>query len=103
MFEVTKQAARQIRKAAQEGDMEELALRISAIRGPDGSIGYQMGFDEIGVGDTLLNSEGVDIVINNEAKELLNGTVLDFVELEPGDFQFIFLNPNDPQYRPPTE
>jgi iron-sulfur cluster assembly protein len=103
MFEVTKQAARQIRKAAQEGDMEELALRIDAIRSPDGSISYQMGFDEIGVGDTLLNSKGVDIVISTEAKELLNGTILDFVEMEPEDLQFIFLNPNDPQYRPPTE
>jgi iron-sulfur cluster assembly protein len=103
MFEVTKQAARQIRKAAQEGDMEELALRIDAIRSPDGSISYQMGFDEIGVGDTLLNSKGVDIVISNEAKELLNGTILDFVEMEPENLQFIFLNPNDPQYRPPTE
>ncbi len=103
MFEVTKQAARQIRKAAQESDTEELALRIAAMRGPDGSISYQMGFDEIGISDTLLNSKGVDIVISSEAKELLNGTVLDFVELEPGSHQFIFLNPIDPQYGLPTE
>ena len=26
-----------------------------------------------------------------------------FVELEPDKFQFIFLNPNDPTYKAPTE
>ena len=34
---------------------------------------------------------------------MLRGATLDFVELEPGDFQFIFLNPNDPNYVPPVK
>lgn len=103
MFKVTKRAARQITRANQEGDAEELVLRIAAARKSDGSIDYKMGFDAVGVGDTMLSSRGVDLVISHQDKELLNGTVLDFVELEPGNCQFIFLNPNDPFYRPPTE
>jgi iron-sulfur cluster assembly protein len=28
---------------------------------------------------------------------------MDYVEIEPGQFRFIFLNPKDPHYTPPTE
>ena len=103
MFEVTKAAARQIRSSARDGDTEELALRIAAIRKPDGAIEYRMGFDEVGVEDVLLSSRGVDVVFSGSQKELLNGTVLDYVEIEPGEFRFIFMNPNDPHFRPPAE
>jgi len=103
MITITQAAARQIRRSADSGNMEELALRIAASRNPDGGIGYQMGFDEIARDDVLVNARGVDVVLRNDDKELLNGVTLDFVELEPGDFQFIFLNPNDPDFQPPTE
>jgi len=103
MFKVTKAAAGQIRDSAHSGDAEELALRIAASRKSDGAIEYQMGFDEVGIDDVLLNSRGVDVVFANAQKELLNGTVLDYVEIEPGAFRFIFRNPNDPHYRAPAE
>ncbi len=103
MITITQAAARQIRRSADSGNMAELALRIAASRKPDGSIDYQMGFDEIARDDVLVNARGVDVVLCNDDKELLNGVTLDFVELEPGDFQFIFLNPNDPNYQPPSE
>ena len=103
MITISQAAARQIRRTADSGHMEELALRIAASRSSDGSIGYQMGFDEIGPDDVLVNARGVDVVLRKDDKALLNGMTLDFVELEPGDFQFIFLNPNDPSYQPPSE
>jgi iron-sulfur cluster assembly protein len=34
---------------------------------------------------------------------LLSGMTLDFVEIEPGSFQFIFMNPNDPEFTPPDD
>jgi iron-sulfur cluster assembly protein len=34
---------------------------------------------------------------------LLEGTLLDYVELEPGDWRFTFMNPNDANYTPPPE
>ena len=36
------------------------------------------------------------------SKILLEGTTLDYVELEPGEHQFIFMNPNDANYTPPA-
>jgi iron-sulfur cluster assembly protein len=103
MITISQAAARQIRRTADSGHMEELALRIAASRNPDGSIGYQMGFDEIAPDDVLVNARGVDVVLRKDDKELLNGMTLDYVELAPGDFQFIFLNPNDATYQPPGE
>jgi iron-sulfur cluster assembly protein len=103
MFTVTKAAAKQIRRSAASSDTEELALRIAASRTGDGGIDYRMGFDDVGVDDALLSTNGVDVVIAAADKTLLNGTVLDYVEIEPGDHRFIFLNPNDPHHRPPAE
>jgi iron-sulfur cluster assembly protein len=33
--------------------------------------------------------------------ELLTGAMLDYVELNPGEWRFIFINPNDPSHKPP--
>ena len=103
MFSVTKAAAEQIRKSAEQGNMGDLALRIAATKKPDGSLDYAMGFDEPGEEDIELNSEGVKVLIAPQHVPLLNGATLDYVEMEPGTFSFIFLNPNDANYSPPKE
>lgn len=104
MFKVTQRAATQILTAAQQSNLTGLALRLAPQRNPDGSIEYnKMGFDQINAGDVHLTCEGVDIVFEPVYKALLNGATLDFVEIEPGSFSFIFLNPNDPTYIPPSE
>jgi len=92
---VTPDAARQIVTAAGSSDAGGLALRIAASRGADGSLDYAMGFDNVRKGDIELTSEGVALIVAGEHRELLAGTTLDFVEYEPGDFRFIFINPND--------
>ena len=100
---VTPGAADQIIVAARAANADGLALRIAASRGPDGSLDYAMGFDNARKGDLALTSEGIALVIAEEHRELLAGMTLDFVELEPGDFRFIFINPNDagPEPVPP--
>lgn len=103
MFQLTERAAIQIIKAAQDNDTTGLALRLAATWQPDGSIEYIMGFDDHKTEDLHLTSNGVDIVFSPAYKELLQGATMDFVELEDGDFRFIFLNPNDPHYVPPQE
>lgn len=104
MITITKRAAEQILLAAEQGHMQGLALRLAPFRREDGSIEYnKMGFDEIKEGDVLISSDGVDIVFEPVYKELLNGATLDFVEIESGQPNFIFLNPNDPHYVPPKE
>ena len=101
MITLTPQAAQQIRVAAREGHMEGMALRLAAKRNPDGSIHYGMGFDDVGRDEDLrFTSEGIDVVIAPVSIDLLTGTTIDYVELEPGSFNFIFLNPSDPNYQP---
>lgn len=101
MIKITEAAAEQIRKSARQGKTEDLPLRIAASRNSDESIHYGMGFDDSKEDDITVTSEDVDIVISPVSAELLKDTVLDFVELEPGKHQFIFMNPNDPAYTPP--
>ena len=103
MFKVTQAAAEQVRTAAQQGGTEGMALRLAAAKRSDGTIDYKMGFDEVSDEDIRFASEGVDIVMAPEYVPLLDRATLDFVELQPGERQFVFLNPEDADYRPPTE
>ncbi|MDD5330590.1 MAG: iron-sulfur cluster assembly accessory protein [Sulfuricella sp.] len=95
MIKVTADAAEQIRQAAVQSNAEGLFLRIAARRGEDGSIEYGMGFDEQSEEDLLVESEGVTVLVSPSYVTLLTGAVLDFVEMNPGDRRFIFINPND--------
>jgi iron-sulfur cluster assembly protein len=104
MFKVTERAATQILKAAKEGNMTGFALRFAPLRNADGSIEYnKMGFDKIKEGDVHIECAGVDIVFEPAYKDLLQGAVMDFVEIEENHFSFVFFNPNDPHYVPPKE
>ncbi|MEI6414477.1 MAG: iron-sulfur cluster assembly accessory protein [Pseudomonadota bacterium] len=103
MFRITQNAARQVRIAAQQGGMEGMSLRLAACTLPDRAIDYHMGFDEIGEDDIRFNAEGVEIVMAPEFAPLLDQAILDYVEFEAGEQRFIFLNPRDPNYQPPTE
>jgi iron-sulfur cluster assembly protein len=103
MFTVTKAAAEQIRKSARESNLEGMALRVAATRKSDGSFDYGMGFDDVNEEDIQFSSEGVKLVMSPAYVELLNETTMDFVEIEPGQHSFIFINPKDPNYSPPKE
>jgi len=105
-IQVTETAAEQIKKAAVESKLENTALRIAATRNQDNSIHYGLGFDDVGAHeekDHSFESNGVEIVVADSSIKLLNGTTLDYIELEPKQFHFVFLNPNDPNYVPPKE
>ena len=92
MITITPAAAERIRFSAAEGKMDGLSMRIAAKRNEDGSIHYGMGFDD----------NELDVVVAESSQALLEGTTLDFVELEPDNWQFIFMNPNDKNYSPPA-
>jgi len=102
MITVTKSAAEHIRKSAESSQARGMFLRIAVRLGDGGAIEYGLGFDDKGAGDVHLTSEGVDILIADGAKELLMGAVLDYVEIKPGEHQFIFFNPNDPAHTKPA-
>lgn len=95
MITVTPSAAQQIRIAATQSDCDEMGLRIAARRDAAGALHYAMGFDEARGDDLVVASEGVALVVNPAETALLEGMTIDYVEYEPGDFRFIFVNPND--------
>jgi iron-sulfur cluster assembly protein len=96
MITVTPQAAEQIRESARQGKMEDMPLRIAVTRLEDGSFHYGLGFDDQShEGDKTFQSEGIQIVVAPQSAELLDGTVIDYVELD-GKMEIIFVNPNDP-------
>jgi iron-sulfur cluster assembly protein len=103
MFKVTMAAAEQVRSAAKQGGTDGLSLRLAANQKPDGSIDYRVGFDDATEEDIRMSSEGVDIVMAPEFVPLLDDATMDFVEIEPGKFHFIFLNPKDTNYSPPGD
>lgn len=90
MLSLTSSAAQQIRSAASGAGSAEWALRVAAKRESDGTITFGMGFDEPREGDMPLQVQGVNVVIAPPSQPMLEGIVLDFVELEPGQFNFIF-------------
>jgi len=103
MITITPAAIEQIRHSASEGKMEGLSMRVAAKRNPDGSMHYGMGFDDNELdGDIHVGADGIDVVIGESSFSLLEGTTLDYVELEPDNWQFIFMNPNDSNYSPPA-
>lgn len=98
MFTLTPAAAEQIRQAAtgqSDSQDETPTLRIAA-KVEEGEIVYGMGFDDERENDIVFDSEGVTLLIAPRSQPLLEGALLDFVELKPGEFQFIFINPNEP-------
>ena len=101
MMTITPEAAEQIQISAVHSQAQGLPLRIAAERKTDGQFHYRMGFDDAQqVGYVLVEAEGVSVIIDAESATLLKGAWLDFVDLE-GHMEFVFMNPNDPHYRPP--
>ncbi len=103
MITVTPAAAAQIKLSAAQGKSAGMALRIAALRNDDNSIHYGMGFDDNKEDDVSVTTEDIEIIISAGSAELLKNTTIDFVELESGKFQFIFMNPNDPNYKAPVD
>lgn len=100
MITITDAAANQIKESAKQGKMEGLSLRIACTKQDDGSFHYGMGFDEKTDEDKSFLSNDIEVIVAPVSLALLTGTVLDFVELEEGNPDFIFQNPNDPDHNP---
>ena len=98
MIIITPEAAKQISLSAEATSSQGMYLRIAARREEDGTYIYGMGFDEMGEDDSLLAAEGLNILVTNALKDFFLGATLDFVEISPGERQFIFINPNDPAH-----
>ncbi|MBD3610649.1 MAG: iron-sulfur cluster assembly accessory protein [Gammaproteobacteria bacterium] len=102
MITLTPEAAKQVKASIEQSNAPSLPLRFACQKQEDGSLHYAMGFDDEKRDDDITyTSEGINIVVSSLSHDLLKGTTLDYVELEDGQYNFIFLNPNDPNFRPP--
>ncbi|NJD34765.1 MAG: iron-sulfur cluster assembly accessory protein [Betaproteobacteria bacterium] len=94
MFTLTPTAAEQIqRAAAEQPDSKTMPpmLRVAAkLDEKDGELGYGMGFDDEREDDLVIDGGGITVLISPRSQPLLENTTLDFTEVQPGEFQFIF-------------
>ncbi len=102
MFKITAEATKQIKTVAKQDDVEELVLRFAARENQDGSFAYNMGFDKLTEEDVSMTCQDIRVAIDRAYLHLLEETTLDYVQLDDGEYQFVFLNPLDPTYVPPT-
>ena len=104
IIKVTDAAARQVDLAIKPQEKKVVSLRLAVMRKADGSFHYAMGLDDQNYEDDLkLQSNGINIVVNSAMLSMLRNMTIDYAELEKGQYHFIFLNPNDPSYVPPTD
>ncbi len=91
MFHVTSTAAREILAAAARSDASGMSLRVAALQLADGSVEYGMGFDGEREHDQVFRVEGLTVLVGEPSQALLQATVLDYVERDPGQFDFVFV------------
>lgn len=97
VIDFTDEAVAQAREALQEGslDSEDAGLRIVARQTCDcGSLGYKMGLEEApDEDDTVRTFDGVNVFLDPETRELVEGSTVDFVS-DGGRSGFGVANPN---------
>ncbi len=103
MITLTDAAIQQVKISAETNDSVGDPLRLAAEMKEDGSIVYLMGFDADKDDDVRVPAGDVEIVIEPKYVRLLEGATMDYVEVEGGEFRFIFMNPNDETYIAPED
>lgn len=98
MITITDTAIEKIKESAGQEDVQGLSLRVAAMKQTDGSLGYGMGFDEKKDDDITVDCGGIEIIIAPATKDMLIGMTIDYVKLDDGEENFIFINPNDPTH-----
>ncbi len=91
MFTVTEAASAEILAAAQRSQAPDMPLRVAARRRDDGSLAFGMGFDDWREQDEATEVGALRVLVGPDSRELLADLCMDFVEVEPGRFDFVFV------------
>lgn len=91
MFTVTEAASIEILAAAQRGQTQDMALRVAARRRDDGSVAFGMGFDDWREQDEATEVGALRVLVGASSRELLADLCLDYLEVEPGRHDFVFM------------
>ena len=103
MITISKNAASQIEYSAEHAGITNAVMRIAIRKLDDGSYHYALGFDDaFSAQDIQFKSQGVDLVVSPESLNLGRELIVDYVELDSGDKNFIFINPADPNCSLPS-
>lgn len=101
MITVTPSAARQIQLAAVDSGAGGMALRIAAHFDEQAQeTQYGIGFDEARDNDEQLEIQGINLLVSPLSKNAVAHLTLDYVEIEPGDFRFVFMHPESNELPP---
>lgn len=103
MLVITEAAAKIIAKQHKETKAGTMLLRLAVKAGNDGKIEYVMGFDEPKEHDVRLLQYDVEVIFDLQSADLIEEATMDYVEIEKGQFNFIFSNPFDVNYMPPKK
>ncbi len=96
MIEITPAAAERIRLALSGTTEQRLALRVAARRDGNGQVEYGMGLDERREQDEeVVTATGITLLVSPPSLEAISETVIDFVEIEPGEHRFVFYRRGD--------
>lgn len=103
MIKLSDAAAKQVKISLEQMGEVEVPLRIAINVQEDGSFHYNMGFDSsVNEGDKTFDEKQITFVADPATLPLIGGMQMDFVEIE-GEKQIVFLNPNDPHFKPPVD
>ena len=103
LLTITPAAAEQVQLSRAQSNAAELMLRIAIEHKPDGSFHYIMGFDEQQhAGDQVLDTAAGKLVVDADSAPRASGMTLDYIDLN-GRMEIVFMNPNDPNYKPPVD
>lgn len=102
MITISKRASEEIMLSKLNPDNEDLLIRF-AVEQTESGFHYLMGFDQRHDDDIHLRSNGVEYIVAYAQKSLLEGMLVDFDQIDTQNgYGFVFMNPNDPDYTPPT-
>ncbi len=92
---ITEKAIKQVQRIKEENNIpSEHGLRVGVKGGGCSGLTYQMGFDgEIKETDTVIEKDGIKLIIDGKSLFYLTGTTLDFSDGLNGK-GFVFNNPN---------
>jgi iron-sulfur cluster assembly protein len=79
MINVTDNAVRQLRALlAGQGGTDHKGLRVGIAKGGCSGLQYEMSLDARKAGDSIVEKEGVEFMVDSESADYLSGATLDY-------------------------
>lgn len=95
MVTLTETAAKKVAELRQEEGKPEYGLRIRLVGGGCSGMSYELGWeDQASAGDTVVESHGIRVYIDQHSAPYLTGTEIDFVDNQMLGSGFAINNPN---------